>query len=83
MAEKDIISEWARQGVELTKGKHGKFCNDCAFKKGTEANNDENIAIAAMECVAYKQQSFHCHTDEFKDNGVCKGFLYALEIVKD
>ena len=71
-----MIIEWAKKGAEITNGKYGKMCSSCAFKKGTEANNDE-IVIDAANCVAGSPHPFHCHELELNK---CRGYLYAMEV---
>lgn len=57
-----------------------KMCNDCAFKKGTDANNDETAVEGAGNCLSF-YGTFNCHRmegDEMIDEGKpCAGFLFA------
>jgi hypothetical protein len=82
----DMISTAARKGAELKQlDPSVKMCNDCAFKKGTDANNDPEAVEAAFNCLAYFGE-FNCHhTDQsgdFKDAGhPCAGYLYAKKLM--
>lgn len=81
----EILSEWARRGAAKLKGKHGRMCNGCAFRKGTEANNEEHNVQAAAQCLMGTGR-FHCHLHgldgELKDaEKPCAGFLYADELM--
>lgn len=75
----ELISEAAKKGAMINPCL-GKMCTDCAFKKGTDANNDEDAVNAAMECIAGNDIKFHCHTmkdGKLVDNGPCAGYLFA------
>lgn len=78
-----IIAEWARRGAKISKSKHGKMCGGCAFKVGTEANNEPHNVEAAAQCLV-GMGKFNCHKHgpdgELKDGEKpCVGFLYAEE----
>lgn len=74
---KHYISETAKKGAAMGAG--GKMCNDCAFKKGSEANNDEDAVEAAVHCILHGAQ-FNCHTIPGVDAGrKCAGFEYAMK----
>lgn len=78
MSLNNLINEWARKGAAIKP--LGRMCNDCAFKKGTPANNDDHTADVASQCVAFGLGEFVCHTPDFKDAGKpCMGFLYAKQ----
>lgn len=70
-----LLTLLAKRGAERSKGKHGKMCNGCAFKEGTEANNDQ-IVFTAADCISGCPHLFHCHEHEDQK---CVGYLYALE----
>lgn len=72
----EIMAVWARAGAALFPGL-GKMCKDCAFRAGSDANNDEAAVEAAESCLI-ADGAFNCHTGEFKDAGrPCAGFIYA------
>lgn len=87
MTPSELIASWAKKGATLGVD-CGRMCDDCAFKSGTEANNDEYL----MENVAYGAMQnpdaiFYCH--KTSDHGilidktkVCAGFMYAKEFWK-
>ena len=55
----------------------GKMCSDCAFRTGTDANNDVAATEGAISCLQWDGM-FNCHTGNFSDAGQpCAGFLYA------
>lgn len=76
----EIIATAARKGAEINPC-HGKMCNDCAFKIGTDANNEEHTVCVAMDCLVGSGVKFHCHRAENGDlvdaGRPCAGFLYA------
>lgn len=81
ISDAEHIAQWAKDGA--AHGDCGRMCNDCAFKKGTDANNDPYVASAALECVVYEMGKFVCHHE---DNGKfirldipCAGFKYAQQ----
>ena len=75
MEESLLLTEAARKGA--MKGNCGRMCNDCAFRTGSDANNDLNAVYAALDSLM-REAEFHCHTPDFKDTGrMCAGFLYA------
>lgn len=63
----------------------GRMCKDCAFKKGTDAYNDEAAVQGAADCLAFFG-TFHCHTvtdaGDFIDAGPCAGFEHAKQYLK-
>jgi hypothetical protein len=69
-------------GIAIKGAAHGgkwKMCRDCAFKAGTEANEDYEATQAAMQALV-SGASFNCHTNSFQDAGcACAGYLYALQ----
>lgn len=71
-----MLIKWAIRGAKLSKGKHGKMCTTCAFRKNTEANNDK-IVFDATDCIAGSPHPFYCHEN---DNQKCIGYLNALEL---
>jgi hypothetical protein len=80
MSLKELIANAALKGAGM---KHqesfGRMCDDCAFKKGTEANNDEIAVQDAADCLAFTG-TFNCHTGGLEDAGrPCSGFLYARQ----
>jgi hypothetical protein len=84
MTAADIIATFARLGAEL--GDCGRMCDECAFKKGALANNDELTTQTCADILAYERGTFYCHKN---DNGVlvdttkpCAGFLYAEQFLK-
>ncbi len=75
------IVKWARMGALKTKGKFGKMCNGCAFKRGTEANDEDHNVEAAIGCLM-GMGKFHCHLHgpdgKLQDaEKPCVGFQYA------
>ncbi len=75
---KNVLSKAAQRGAALGPDQ-GKMCKDCAFRSGSDANNDEDAVEAAMQCLA-GCATFNCHTKEFEDAGCrCAGFLYAAQ----
>lgn len=81
----EVIAEWARRGAQALKGKHGKMCNGCAFRKGSEANGEQHNVDAAAQCLMGNGK-FHCH-DHGPDGKLidakkpCVGFQYADEFM--
>lgn len=74
-----FFNKCAVKGAKLTKGKHGRMCNDCACKLGSAANKDE-AALMALEGTLLGGRQFNCHTKDFKDAcKPCAGFLYIKE----
>lgn len=80
---KELLSEYAKKGAAIYTFKDPtmKMCHDCAFKKGTEANDDENAVQAATDSLASCGMfGFNCHSDFGEDAGKpCVGFLYAQQ----
>lgn len=79
--DSDMISEWAQKGAAF--GDCGRMCNDCAFKKGTEANNEEYTTAMAAQAVAFEMSKFVCHKEDkgklMRLDIPCVGFLYAKQ----
>lgn len=79
----EMISEDAKKGAALGifKDPTMKMCHDCAFKKGTEANNDPNAVQAAVDAMSSCGMfGFNCHNEFLEDAGrPCIGFLYAKQ----
>lgn len=76
METSELLANAAQSGAALGID-CGKMCNDCAFKVGTEANNDGIATEGAFGCIM-SDGDFYCHTPEFqKGEKVCAGFLYA------
>lgn len=77
----ELIATAAQRGAAINPC-HGKMCNDCAFKPGTDANNDDAAVNAAMDCLVGFGK-FNCHKEqgaELVDAGKpCAGFLYAKQ----
>jgi hypothetical protein len=71
------LSEWAQKGAALGVD-HGRMCAECAFRKGSVANEEPHNTEAAMHALAY-EAVFHCHPPgSTGDAGVlCSGFQYA------
>lgn len=60
----------ARKGAKM--GFLGRMCNGCAFKPGTEANDDDEfIETSAMHMAS--GCGFKCHLEDKE----CTGFRYA------
>lgn len=77
MIIKDKLSEWARKGAELGTD-HGRMCAECAFRKGSVANEEPHNTEAAMQALAWEGK-FHCHPPGGFGNAdvPCSGFQYA------
>lgn len=72
-----FLHDAMRKGVKY--GDCGRMCDDCAFKLGSDANNDE-AALVAIETQLLSGGGFNCHTPEFTDAGrPCVGYLYAMQ----
>lgn len=60
-------------------------CRDCAFRLGTEPNQDENTVLAALGCVA-DNRPFLCHLDpagaplpdDVAPSVACAGWVHAI-----
>lgn len=63
----------------------GSMCDDCAFKKGSDANNDKDAVAAAANCLWDDgPPHFNCHTADFTDAGKpCVGYQYAMQYLKN
>ena len=73
----EVLVIQAQKGAAY--GSLGKMCSDCAFRNGTEANNDPTAVEGAAACLASGGQ-FNCHTKNLTDAGKpCMGFLYARQ----
>lgn len=56
-------------------------CKDCAFRHGTDANNDTQAVKEAMEST-FLEIPFYCHTDDLKPQDFpCRGYLEAAKQV--
>lgn len=56
-----------------------RMCDGCAFRKGTDANEDPMTNLTAIECVL-KEESFYCHK-RFCPNGdekLCNGWINVM-----
>lgn len=73
----DKLSEWAKKGAALGID-HGRMCAECAFRKGSVAQEEPHNVEGAMQALAW-EGTFNCHPPgELKDAGIpCSGFLYA------
>lgn len=69
----DAAKEGAKVAIELG-CEPGKMCNGCAFKAGTEANNDP-IVVEAMKCLFEPGRQFMCHEREDEQ---CAGWKNAM-----
>jgi len=77
------INKLAVRGAKAVKGRHGRMCNDCACKKGSAANIDEN-ALNALEQMLMSGGQFNCHTPDFQDTKrPCAGFLYIKSLFEE
>ena len=77
---KNILATWAQRGA-ASGIDCGKMCNDCAFKAGSDANNDDAATESALQSLQWDGH-FNCHTSNFENAGVsCAGFLYAKHYV--
>lgn len=75
----EAIADAAIKGAAIAIIPGIKMCADCAFKKETDANNEEESVEKAADCLAYFGK-FNCHTDALGDAGIlCAGFLYAKQ----
>lgn len=77
-----VISSLAIKGAKIKR--HGRMCNECAFKKGSITQTEPHNIVAAADCVAHYGQ-FNCHVQgqPGKDAGKpCVGFLHAMEYQK-
>lgn len=88
MSISNKVAEWAKKGAQL--GDCGRMCNDCAFKKGTDANQDQ----ATIENFTYwfdltsPDAKFYCHHNLpegvlIDKSKVCAGFLYVQQYFKN
>jgi len=71
-----MIVKCARKGAEkatLLGCEPHKMCNGCAFKPGTEANEDP-VVIDALKCLFEPGKRFMCHE---KEGEQCSGYLNA------
>ena len=77
----EMLATAARNGASLGVD-CGKMCGDCAFRVGSDANNDGVATEAALQCLMSEGQ-FNCHTSDFQNAGKpCAGFLYAQQWFK-
>ena len=76
LEDKEFLVNLAKFGGEC-KG----MCKDCAFREGSEANNDEKAVEAAHEAI-FEKIPFHCHTSDFKPlDKICAGYISAMKFV--
>lgn len=76
LEDKEFLVNLAKFGGEC-KG----MCKDCAFRQGSEANNDEKAVEAAHEAI-FRNIPFHCHTPDFKPlDKICAGYASAMKYV--
>ncbi|WP_428661889.1 hypothetical protein [Runella sp.] len=55
------------------------MCKDCAFRKDSDANNDDNAVSKAMTAVL-TGRTFYCHTADLEFKNIkCKGFEAAMK----
>lgn len=67
----------AKRGAQIKN--LGPMCHDCAFRPGTEPNNDEHTVMMVEDRLLWEGQ-FNCHiTDAPDHNQPCIGFLYAMQ----
>lgn len=75
------FADYANKGAAIKR--HGRMCEDCAFKKGSESNTDPETLMKIEYCLIYEMAEFNCHTDHKGDAGTpCIGFLHAKEYFK-
>jgi hypothetical protein len=48
-----MIMSWAAQGVKIKR--HGRMCGECAFRKGTDANEDPDYHRASGRLFSIQQ----------------------------
>ena len=81
VSDNELIADWAKKGAAF--GDCGRMCNDCAFRKGTEANNEEYTAAMAAQAVVYEMSKFVCHKEDdgkfIRLDIPCAGFQYARQ----
>jgi len=67
-----FLSNAAIKGAAIKPITEVKMCTDCAFKTGTNPNNDEDFidGLSGSMCMG---AVLSCHIE----NKVCAGFLYA------
>lgn len=76
-----VFAEYASKGAKIKR--HGRMCNDCAFRKGSEANTEAETLIKVETALIYEMAEFNCHTEHKGDAGKpCIGFLHAKEYLK-
>ncbi len=73
-----LLSDSAIKGAKL--GNIGKMCRDCAFKKGSDANTNDHMAVELAAGCLCTGKMFNCHTADFKNaDKPCIGYLYAKQ----
>lgn len=87
----ELLNQAAIKGARLgNTATIGEMCHDCAFRLGSDANNDEAAVNAAADCLAFGA-TFNCHIDVKDQKGniidridrqkICAGFAYAKQYV--
>jgi hypothetical protein len=72
------FAEYASKGAKIKRC--GRMCNDCAFRKGSEANTEAETLMKVESALIYGMAEFNCHTEHKQDAGKpCAGFLYAKQ----
>lgn len=76
----EVLCNMAKKGAQIKN--LGPMCNDCAFRPGTDPNNDE-ITMGIVEGQLLWEGQFNCHiTDAPDHNQACIGFLYATQYLE-
>lgn len=71
----ELLARAAIRGAQIKQIPEAKMCSDCAFKKGTDANNDQDAVQAAADCLVFSGK-FNCHKKDFQNaEKPCAGFL--------
>lgn len=78
----ETFAKYASEGAKIKR--HGRMCNDCAFRKGSEANTEPETIMKVEHALIYGMAEFNCHTEHKQDAGKpCAGFLHAKEYFKE
>lgn len=73
-----VFQDYANKEAAIKR--HGRMCDDCAFKKGSEANSELETLWRVENCLIHESGEFNCHTKYKQDAGKpCIGFLHAKE----
>jgi hypothetical protein len=76
----EYFADLANKGAAIKR--HGRMCDDCAFRKGSEANTEAET-LMKLESALYGMAEFNCHTEHKQDAGKpCVGFLHVKEYLK-